>query len=164
VSIFSRGSNHLMEKNNKHKFWMKKALEEAQKSLSKNEVPVGAVIVLDGEIIGRGHNQSILKKDPTSHAEIEAIRNASEEIKNYRLKGADLYVTLEPCTMCYGAIVHSRISNIFFGASDQKSGVCGSCEDLSEKTYFNHKPHITGQIMNKECSKILKDFFKAKRS
>jgi len=146
-----------------HKFWMQKALEEAEKSLSKNEVPVGAVIVLDGEIIGRGHNQPILKKDPTSHAEIEAIRNASEAIKNYRLKGADLYVTLEPCAMCYGAIVHSRISNIFFGASDQKSGVCGSCEDLSKKRYFNHKPHITGQIMNKESSKILKDFFKAKR-
>ena len=153
-----------MEKNSKHNCWMQKALEEAQKSLSKNEVPVGAVIVLDGKIIGRGHNQPILKKDPTSHAEIEAIRNASEEIKNYRLKGADLYVTLEPCTMCYGAIVHSRISNIFFGASDQKSGVCGSCEDLSEKKYFNHKPYITGKIMNKECSKIIKDFFKAKRS
>ena len=153
----------IVTETNMHNFWMQKALEEAKKSLSKNEVPVGAVIVLDGKIIGRGHNQPILKKDPTSHAEIEAIRNASEEIKNYRLKGADLYVTLEPCTMCYGAIVHSRISNIFFGASDQKSGVCGSCEDLSKKRYFNHKPHITGQIMNKESSKILKDFFKAKR-
>ena len=147
-----------------HNFWMQKALEEAEKSLSKNEVPVGAVIVLGGEIIGRGHNQPISKRDPTSHAEIEAIRNASEEIKNYRLKGADLYVTLEPCAMCFGAIVHSRISNIFFGAGDQKSGVCGSCEDLSEKKYFNHKPYITGHIMAKECSKILKDFFKAKRS
>ena len=158
------GSNcPIVSETNMHKFWMQKALEEAEKSLSKNEVPVGAVIVLDGEIIGRGHNQPILKKDPTSHAEIEAIRNASEVIKNYRLKGADLYVTLEPCAMCYGAIVHSRISNIFFGASDQKSGVCGSCEDLSKKRYFNHKPHITGQIMNKESSKILKDFFKAKR-
>jgi len=147
-----------------HKFWMQKALEEAEKSLLKNEVPVGAVIVFEGEIIGRGHNQPILKKDPTSHAEIEAIRNASEKIKNYRLKGADLYVTLEPCAMCFGAIVHSRISNIFYGADDQKSGVCGSCEDLSEKKYFNHKPYITGHIMAKECSKILKDFFKAKRS
>ena len=144
-------------------FWMQKALEESEKSLSKNEVPVGAVIVLDGKIIGRGHNQPILKKDPTSHAEIEAIRNASKEIKNYRLKGADLYVTLEPCSMCFGAIIHSRISNIFFGANDQKSGVCGSCEDLSEKKYFNHKPLVTGRIMANECSKILKDFFKAKR-
>jgi len=153
-----------MSKINMHNLWMQKALEEAEKSLSKNEVPIGAVIILDGKIIGRGHNQPILKKDPTSHAEIEAIRNASEEIKNYRLNGADLYVTLEPCTMCFGAIVHSRISNIFFGASDQKSGVCGSCEDLSEKKYFNHKPHITGHIMANECSKILIDFFKARRS
>ena len=153
-----------MNENKTRNFWMQRALEEAEKSLSKNEVPVGAVIVLDGEIIGSGHNQPILKKDPTSHAEIEAIRTASEAIKNYRLKGADLYVTLEPCAMCYGAIVHSRISNIFFGASDQKSGVCGSCEDLSEKKYFNHKPHITGHVMANECSKILTDFFKAKRS
>ena len=145
-------------------FWMQKALEESEKSLSKNEVPVGAIVVLKGEIIGRGHNQPILNNDPTSHAEIEAIRNASENIKNYRLNGADLYVTLEPCAMCYGAIVHSRISNIFFGASDKKSGVCGSCEDLSKKKYFNHKPHIVGQIMANECSKILKDFFKARRS
>jgi len=147
-----------------HNYWMNLALSEAKKSLSENEVPVGAVIVLEGEIIGRGHNQTILKKDPTSHAEIEAIRNASEEIKNHRLIGADLYITLEPCTMCFGAIVHSRISNIFFGASNQKSGVCGSCEDLSEKKYFNHRTHITGQIMANECSKILKDFFKSKRS
>ena len=159
------GSNSSsMSEINVHNFWMQKALEEAKKSLSKNEVPVGAVIVFDGEIIGRGHNQPILKKDPTSHAEIEAIRNASEAIKNYRLKGADLYVTLEPCAMCFGAIVHARISNIFFGAGDQKSGVCGSCEDLSDNKYFNHKPHITGHIMANECSKILKDFFKVRRS
>ena len=148
---------------NMHNFWMQEALIEAEKSLSKNEVPVGAVIVLNGEIIGRGHNQPILKNNPTSHAEIEAISNATENINNYRLSGADIYVTLEPCTMCYGAIVHSRILNIFFGARDQKSGVCGSCEDLSKKNYFNHKPHITGQILEKECSKILTDFFKSKR-
>ena len=144
--------------------WMSFALEEAKKASSMNEVPVGAVIVLNNKIIGSGHNLTITTNDPSSHAEIVSIRNASKKIKNYRLIGADLYVTLEPCTMCYGAIVHSRISNIFFGASDQKSGVCGSCEDLSEKKYFNHKPYITGKIMNKECSKILKDFFKAKRS
>jgi len=142
---------------------MRLALEEAEKSFSINEVPVGSIIVFDGKIIGRGHNQSIRNNDPTSHAEIEAIRNASKKINNYRLSGADIYTTLEPCAMCYGAIVHSRISNVFFGASDQKSGVCGSCEDLSEKKYFNHKPFITGQIMVNECSKILKDFFKTKR-
>ena len=144
--------------------WMSFALEEAKKASSMNEVPVGAVIVLNNKIIGSGHNLTITTNDPSSHAEIVSIRNASKKIKNYRLIGADLYVTLEPCTMCYGAIVHSRISNIFFGASDQKSGVCGSCEDLSEKKYFNHKPHITGHVMANECSKILKDFFKARRS
>ena len=111
-----------MSEINVHNFWMQKALEEAKKSLSKNEVPVGAVIVFDGEIIGRGHNQPILKKDPTSHAEIEAIRNASEAIKNYRLKGADLYVTLEPCAMCLGAIVHARISNIFLEQVTKSQG------------------------------------------
>jgi len=146
-----------------HLNWMNIALEEAEKSIKKDEVPVGAVIVLGGEIIGRGHNQPILKNDPSSHAEIEAIRDAAKNIENYRLNGANIYVTLEPCTMCYGAIVHSRISNIFFGAPDPKSGVCGSCEDLSKKTYFNHRPQITGQIMKQECSKILTDFFKAKR-
>jgi len=163
VSLLSGNNNPPMSGKNIHNFWMQKALEEAEKSLLKNEVPVGAVIILDGEIIGKGLNQPILKKDPTSHAEIEAIRNASVEIENYRLNGADLYVTLEPCAMCFGAIVHSRISNIFFGASDQKSGVCGSCENLSEKKYFNHRPQITGQILANECSKILKDFFKEKR-
>jgi len=146
-----------------HNFWMRIALEEARKASKINEVPIGAVVVLNGEIIGKGHNQPILKNDPTSHAEIEAIRNTSKKINNYRLNGADLYVTLEPCAMCYGAIVHSRISNIFFGANDRKSGVCGSCENLSEKNYFNHKPLITGGIMAKECSKILTDFFKTKR-
>ena len=147
-----------------HDFWMQKALEEAKKSLSKNEVPVGAVIIFDGVIIGRGHNQPILKTDPTSHAEIEAIRNASEKMKNYRLNGADLYVTLEPCAMCFGAIIHSRISKIFYGARDPKSGVCGSCEDLSTKKYLNHKPEIKGNIMEETCSKLLRDFFKARRS
>jgi len=143
--------------------WMNLAIIEAEKSLKKDEVPVGAIIVLNNEVIGRGHNQPISKQDPTSHAEIEAIRNASENIKNYRLAGADIYVTLEPCTMCFGAIVHSRISNIFFGARDYKSGICGSCEDISKKRYFNHKPSIKGQIMESSCSKMLKDFFKSKR-
>jgi len=143
---------------------MKIALDEAKKSYNSDEVPVGAVIVLKDEIIGKGHNQSILKNDPSSHAEIEAIRNASENIQNYRLTGADLYVTLEPCAMCYGAIVHSRIARVFYGANDPKTGVCGTCDNLSQKSYFNHKPEIVGQVMEKECSKILKDFFKAKRS
>jgi len=153
-----------MPNSTKNDFFMEHALKEAKKSFLMDEVPVGAIIVIDSEIIGRGHNRPILNHDPTSHAEIEAIRNASEKIKNYRLKGADMYVTLEPCAMCYGAIVHSRISNIFFGAYDKKSGICTSCDNFSLKSYFNHKPKITGNVMEKECSKILSDFFKAKRS
>jgi len=147
----------------KHKKWMKIALNEANKSLQMDEVPVGAIIVLDGQIISTGHNAPIKNNDPSAHAEIEAIRNASKRLENYRLTGASIYVTLEPCAMCYGAIVHSRISKIFYGTSDPKSGVCGSCEDFGEKSFFNHKPQISGQIMANECSKILKDFFKAKR-
>jgi len=144
--------------------WMKLALVEAKKSYDSNEVPVGAIIVHNNEIIGRGHNQPILKNDPTSHAEIEAIRNASEKIKNYRLKEADIYVTLEPCAMCFGAIVQSRLSRVFFGAYDKKTGCCGSCLNLNNKTCFNHSPEISGGILNSECSKILKKFFQEKRT
>jgi len=144
--------------------FMALALSEANRSLEINEVPVGAVVVLNNKVIGKGFNTSISKNDSTRHAEIEAIRRASGLIGNYRLTGADLYVTLEPCSMCYGAIVHSRISNIFFGAHDLKTGVCGSCADFSKFNFYNHKPLITGGIMEEKCSKILKDFFKAKRS
>jgi len=143
---------------------MNLAIKESNKSSSINEVPVGAVVVLNNKIIGTGHNKPIVASDPTSHAEIEAIRSASGLIGNYRLTGADLYVTLEPCSMCYGAIVHSRISKIFFGAYDSKTGFCGSCADFSKFNFYNDKPLITGGIMEEECSKILKDFFKAKRS
>jgi len=152
-----RNSEILIEK------FMRIAIEEASKSDLIGEVPVGAVIVLDKKIIGKGHNFSISRSDPTSHAEIEAIRDASKNLNNYRLVGADIYVTLEPCAMCYGAIVHSRIANIYYGARDQKSGVCGSCDDLCERSYFNHKPLIRGGIMEEDCSKILLDFFKEKR-
>ena len=155
--------NTLNLKSDSHNFWMLEAIKESEKSLLKGEVPVGSIIVSNNKIIGRGHNQPIYKKDPTSHAEIEAIRDAALKINNYRLTKANIYVTLEPCSMCYGALVHARISNIFFGARDYKTGVCGSCEDHNQKKYFNHKPIITGQIMENECSKILIDFFKSKR-
>jgi len=146
-----------------NEYWMEMALKEAEKSYLDDEVPVGAVIIMDNQIIGKGHNMSILKNDPTSHAEIEAIRDAYQNQSNYRLTKADIYVTLEPCTMCYGAIIHSRIENIFYGTSDLKSGVCGSCEDFSLKKYLNHKPKITGGVLAENCSKILKEFFKEKR-
>jgi len=144
--------------------WMIEALNEAQKSKLNNEVPVGAVIVLNNEIIGRGHNQPIARLDPSSHAEIEAIRNACSKLGNYRLSGADLYVTLEPCAMCYGAIIHARISKLIFGAYDNKTGVCESSVKLHEQNCFNHTPEITGGVLEEDCSLILKEFFKGRRN
>jgi len=145
-------------------YWMGFALSEAKKSLEKNEVPVGAVIVLNDEIIGKGHNMTISTNDPSSHAEIEAIRHASKTIGNYRLNNTNLYVTLEPCCMCYGAIVHARISRIVFGAYDPKTGVCGSSIKLHGKEFFNHTPDVKGGILEEDCSLILKNFFKEKRN
>jgi len=143
---------------------MKLAIREAKKSFLIDEVPVAAIIVMDNKVISRAHNQSISKNDPTSHAEINALRNAAKKVGNYRLTGATLYVTLEPCAMCYGAIVHARISRLVFGAYDPKTGVCGSSLNLHEQAYFNHTPQITGGILEEECSLILKDFFKERRN
>jgi len=145
-------------------YWMKIAFEEAQKGLNANEIPVGAIIVKNNKLISSSYNTSILKSDPTSHAEINVIRQAAKTLQNYRLSGVSLFVTLEPCAMCYGAIIHSRIEKLVFGAFDNKTGVCGSCSNFSELDCFNHYPKITGGVMEAECSKILKDFFKAKRS
>jgi len=150
--------------NNNEIEYMEHAILEAEKSLSKSEVPVGAVIVINNEIIGRGHNQSISKNDPTLHAEIVAVRDAATNIRNYRLNGAQIYTTLEPCAMCYGAIVHARISRLVFGAYDPKTGVCGSSSNLYEQACFNHSPQITGGVLEEECSLILKDFFKKRRN
>jgi len=144
--------------------FMRFALIEAQKSKSIDEVPVGAIIVMNNEIISRSYNQSISQNDPTSHAEINVLRNAAKKVGNYRLTGATLYVTLEPCAMCYGAIVHARVSRLVFGAYDPKTGVCGSSSNLHEQAYFNHSPQITGGVLGKECSLILKDFFKERRN
>ena len=145
-------------------YFMELALLEAQKSKEINEVPVGAVIVLDGQIIDRGFNQSISSVDPTAHAEINVIQNAAKKIGNYRLTGTTLYVTLEPCAMCYGAIIHARISRLVFGAYDPKTGVCGSSIQLHEQACFNHAPEIIGGVLEEDCSLILKDFFKERRN
>jgi len=144
--------------------FMKLAFQEAQKSKEMNEVPVGAIIVLNGEVISKSHNKSISENDPTSHAEINALRNAANRIGNYRLTGATLYATLEPCAMCYGAIIHARISRLVFGAYDTKTGVCGSSINLHEQECFNHAPEITGGVLEKDCSLILAGFFKSKRN
>ena len=146
------------------KVFMSMALEEAHRSRDMNEVPIGAILVINNKIVSHAHNMPISQNDPTSHAEINVLRKAAKKIGNYRLTGATLYVTLEPCIMCYGAIVHSRISRLVFGACDSKKGICSSSIKLHEHEYFNHTPLITGGVMKDECSLLLKDFFRDKRS
>jgi tRNA(adenine34) deaminase len=143
--------------------FMSHALELAKKAELKDEVPVGALIVRNGEIIGRGMNTSISDHDPTSHAEINAIRDAAKTIKNYRLKDCSIYITLEPCAMCVGAIQHARIEKIIYGAPDPKTGACGSMVDLISIKEINHHAEAMGGILEKECGQILKDFFLSKR-
>jgi tRNA(adenine34) deaminase len=143
--------------------FMKLALGLAKKAELKNEVPVGALIVRNGEIIGQGMNTSISDHDPTSHAEINAIREAAKAIKNYRLKDCAIYVTLEPCAMCVGAIQHARIEKIIYGAPDPKTGACGSMIDLISVKEINHHAEAIGGILEKECGQILKEFFLSKR-
>jgi len=144
--------------------FMTLALQESRKSQEMNEVPVGAIVVMNDRVISQAHNQPISQNDPTSHAEVTAIRKASRNLGNYRLTDATLYVTLEPCAMCYGAIVHARISRLVFGACDPKTGVCGSSIKLHEQECFNHSPEITGGVLEKDCSLILKDFFRERRN
>ena len=143
-------------------FFMGKALAEAEKSLEKKEVPVGAVLVSGNKVLGRGHNEPILRNDPTAHAEITAIRKACLKKKNYRLPDCELFVTLEPCAMCLSALVHARVKRLVFGAYDPKAGAVESMMKFPfEKT--NHRIEIKGGVLADECGKILKDFFQKKR-
>ena len=144
-------------------YFMKQALKEAEKAYKKLEVPVGAVIVKDGKIIARGYNQKETKKDTTKHAEIIAIQKASKKLGSWRLIDCEMYVTLEPCSMCAGAIINSRLKKIYIGTKDEKTGAVGSVLNLLEDYKFNHKVEIESGIMQKECEKILKDFFKELR-
>ena len=148
---------------NKDERWMQIALNEANLAMNENEIPVGAVLVKNGKLIAQSHNQPIRTNDPTAHAEIQLLRKAGEQQKNYRLIGSTIYVTLEPCTMCFGAMVHARIERIVFGASDFKTGVCGSCINLNKENFFNHKISITGGVLENESSELLKLFFKSRR-
>jgi tRNA(adenine34) deaminase len=144
--------------------FMNKALELAGQAEDEGEVPVGAVVVLNGEIIGEGYNRPISTSDPTAHAEIVAMRDASHRLANYRLTDADLYVTLEPCAMCAGAIVHARIRRVVYGASDPKGGAAGSVFDLlPSDDRFNHKVEVTAGVMADECSRLLSHFFRRRR-
>jgi len=148
---------------NEDEKWMNLALEQARKAEEQGEVPVGAILVKDGLIIARAFNQPISTNDATAHAEIQLIKAAGEKLKNYRLTGATLYVTLEPCAMCLGAIMHARIKRLVFGAYDLKTGVCGSSENLIEANFFNHKIDLASGVLESESSQILKNFFISRR-
>ena len=143
--------------------YMKEALKEAKKAYNKKEVPVGAVIVKDGKIIARAHNLKETKLDTTKHAEILAIQKASKKLKAWRLKDCEMYITLEPCSMCAGAIINAHIPKVYFGAYDLKNGACGTITNLFQMP-FNFKPESVGGIMQEECSKLLTDFFKNLRN
>ena len=142
---------------------MKIAMDLAQEAAAAGEVPVGAIVVKDGQIIGRGSNAPIGLHDPSAHAEIQALRDAAKKIGNYRLVDCTLYVTLEPCAMCTGAIQHSRISRLVFGASDAKTGACGSVVNLMAETKLNHHTEVTSGVMAEETASQLSSFFKERR-
>ena len=145
------------------KEWMQKALQLAKKSEEQGEVPVGAIVVRKNEIIGKGFNQPIVSHDPTAHAEIIALREAGEKIHNYRLLESTMYVTLEPCAMCAGAIVQARISRLVYAVEDKKTGACGSVFNIVQKEELNHSVEITKGILERECQTLIKNFFKEKR-
>ena len=144
-------------------YYMKQAIKEAEKAYKKLEVPVGAIIVKDGKIIARAYNQKESKTDTTKHAEILAIQKASKKLKSWRLIDCEMYVTLEPCTMCAGAINHSRIKKVYIGAMDEKTGAVGSVLNLFEDYKFNHKPEVEKGILKEDCESLLKQFFKELR-
>ena len=143
---------------------MRVALAEAQAALQSGEVPVGAVVVAGGEVIARGHNRNESDDDPTAHAEIVALREAARRTGNYRLNGATLYVTLEPCAMCMGALVQARVERLVFGAYDPKAGAAGSAIDLADSPSFNHRFEINGGVLAEECGALLKTFFESRRN
>ena len=143
--------------------WMERALELARCAEAEGEVPVGAVVVANGEVIGEGWNRPIALHDPTAHAEIHAIRDAAIQQKNYRIPGSTLYVTLEPCAMCAGAIVHARIERVVFAATDPRSGAAGSQFQLLQHSALNHHCQIESGVMGEESSELLRDFFRRRR-
>ncbi|MFA6971499.1 MAG: tRNA adenosine(34) deaminase TadA [Gallionella sp.] len=143
---------------------MRAALELAQQAEAAGEVPVGAVVVKDGEIIGRGFNAPISCHDPSAHAEMQALRDAAQHIGNYRLVGCELFVTLEPCLMCAGAIMHARIKRLVYGASDFKTGVCGSMLNLFAEQRLNHHAEVAGGVLADECGLMLSNFFAMRRA
>ncbi|MCR4440557.1 MAG: tRNA adenosine(34) deaminase TadA [Peptococcaceae bacterium] len=146
-----------------HEEYMKEALQEARKAMKNGEVPVGAVVVLNGEIIGRGHNRRESAHDPTAHAEILALREAGKKLNSWRLNGAVLYVTLEPCPMCAGAVLQSRIDRVVYGADDPKAGSAGTLLNILQFPGFNHQVKITGGVLAGEAAALLREFFERQR-
>jgi len=143
--------------------FMRRALELARRGQAEGEVPVGAVVVLDGRVIGEGWNRPIAAADPTAHAEIQALRAAARALGNYRLTGASLYVTLEPCAMCVGAMLHARIARVVYGARDPKTGSAGSVIDLFSEARLNHHATVLGGVLAQESGALLSEFFAARR-
>ncbi|MBT1062825.1 tRNA adenosine(34) deaminase TadA [Bowmanella sp. Y26] len=144
--------------------WMAKAIELAKHAWQEGEIPVGAILVKDEQIIGQGWNRPISSHDPSAHAEMLAIRDAGQKIGNYRLLDTTLYVTLEPCSMCAGLLVHSRIQRVVYGASDLKTGACGSVMDLVRHPQLNHQLEVTGGVLAEPCGELLSDFFRWRRA
>ena len=143
--------------------WMQIALNESIAAKNEDEIPVGAVLVRNGKLIAKAHNQPISTNDPTAHAEIQVIRKAGKREKNYRLVGTTLYVTLEPCLMCIGALVHARIDRVVYGANDNKNKSYTTIKDISNTNQFNHRIIVTGGVLEKQCQEILKSFFELRR-
>lgn len=146
-----------------HEKWMREAMKEALVAKEKAEVPIGAVIVKDGEVIARGHNVRELEFDATGHAEIKAIQAANKELKAWRLEGTTMYITLEPCPMCAGALINSRVDRVVYGAADLKAGCGGTLMNLLEDSRFNHQPEVIRGVLDEECGKLLTDFFRGLR-
>jgi len=145
-------------------YWMQQALRLAQKAERQDEVPVGAIIVKDNKIIAEGWNQPIQNNDPSAHAELTAMRNAGSALKNYRLTETTLYVTLEPCSMCVGAMIHGRVQRLVFGAYDMRTGATGSAINLIGDAIHNHQVEVQGGVLENECKQLLQNFFKKRRN
>src|SRR3712207_2925997 len=144
-------------------YFMRLALREAERALEHDDVPIGAVVVRDGEVIGAGHNERELRQDPTAHAEILALREAARHLGSWRILESVLYVTLEPCAMCAGAIVLGRVPRVVYGTADPKAGAAGSVMNVLAEPRFNHRPAVLGGVLREECAALLVDFFAARR-
>lgn len=154
----------MLDNRDSHRLFMAAALEEARRAGADGEVPVGAIVVLDGAIVGRGQNRPISARDPTAHAEVVALRDAARRVGNYRLPGTALYVTVEPCVMCVGACVQARVAHVVFGATDEKAGAVVSCDRLLDGERWHHAVRVTGGVLAEEARVLMQEFFRKRRA